>query len=212
MAALEQRTATLDLGEACARCGVPVGAPPPPTAGPSGGAVPQLYLFPTGAAHAPTRWQSLHLVFKISQGVGCSCHAHCRSLLCKWSLPALHDFGCDSPTCVLWRHKAGRLMHAAFRRQCLPWSVPGSGGHGPLAAGHGRTYCRLAQAAVPGAWPPACTHQTSALSRPCQSPTAAAWRCAFLPMHKLLLMNPALDGTCKGSSQSDSTAANGYLL
>jgi hypothetical protein len=52
MAALEQRTATLDLSEACARCGAPVGAAPPAAAGPSGGAVPQLYLFPTGARPA----------------------------------------------------------------------------------------------------------------------------------------------------------------
>ncbi|KAK9832068.1 hypothetical protein WJX81_003754 [Elliptochloris bilobata] len=50
MVALEQRTATLDMSEPCARCGAPVGAPPPPAAGPSGGAVPQLYLFPTGNA------------------------------------------------------------------------------------------------------------------------------------------------------------------
>ena len=53
MAALEQRTATLDMSEPCARCGIPVGAPPPPAVGPSGGAVPQLYLFPTGVTPRP---------------------------------------------------------------------------------------------------------------------------------------------------------------
>ena len=48
MALLEQRTATLDLGEACAACSRPVGGAPPSAAGPSGGVVPRFYLFPTG--------------------------------------------------------------------------------------------------------------------------------------------------------------------
>ena len=50
MAALEQRTATLDLAEPCARCGRSIGARPPPAAGVSGGCMPQYYLFPTGNA------------------------------------------------------------------------------------------------------------------------------------------------------------------
>ena len=50
MAALEQRTATLDLSEPCARCGWAVGDGPPASAGPSGGAVPPYFLFPSGNA------------------------------------------------------------------------------------------------------------------------------------------------------------------
>ncbi|KAK9814445.1 hypothetical protein WJX72_006013 [[Myrmecia] bisecta] len=50
MAALEQRTATLDLSEPCARCQRAVGDAPPASAGPSGGAVPRFYLFPSGNA------------------------------------------------------------------------------------------------------------------------------------------------------------------
>lgn len=50
MAALEHRAATLDLSEPCARCGIAVGEPPPTTAGPSGGAVPPFFLFPSGNA------------------------------------------------------------------------------------------------------------------------------------------------------------------
>ena len=50
MAALEHRAATLDLSEPCARCSIAVGEPPPATAGPSSGAVPPFYLFPSGNA------------------------------------------------------------------------------------------------------------------------------------------------------------------
>ena len=87
MAALEQRTATLDLGEACARCGVPVGAPPPPTAGPSGGAVPQLYLFPTGAAHAR---------------LGGSAYTLCSRPVRAWAARVVHaaEAGCASGGCL----------------------------------------------------------------------------------------------------------------
>ena len=50
MASLQKRTATLDLSQPCARCQLPLGSPPPPSIGPRGGALPQLYLFPTGNA------------------------------------------------------------------------------------------------------------------------------------------------------------------
>ncbi len=48
MAALEKRTAAVDLSEACAACARPLAAPSPPAAGPSGGALPPCLLFPTG--------------------------------------------------------------------------------------------------------------------------------------------------------------------
>lgn len=48
---LDQREATVDLSEPCARCSRPLRTPPPSSAGPSGGALPRLYLFPTGAAY-----------------------------------------------------------------------------------------------------------------------------------------------------------------
>ena len=50
MASLQKRTGTLDLAQPCARCQQPLSGPPPPAAGPRGGALPQLYLFPTGNA------------------------------------------------------------------------------------------------------------------------------------------------------------------
>lgn len=50
LARLEHRSAALDSSEPCARCGRPLHAPPPSSAGPSGGALPKLYLFPTGNA------------------------------------------------------------------------------------------------------------------------------------------------------------------
>lgn len=50
MAALEHSAATLDMSEPCARCSTAVGEPPPATAGPSGGAVPPFFLFPSGNA------------------------------------------------------------------------------------------------------------------------------------------------------------------
>lgn len=50
MAALEQRTAAVDLGEGCAACSRPLAAASPRTAGPRGGALPPLLLFPTGNA------------------------------------------------------------------------------------------------------------------------------------------------------------------
>lgn len=48
VAMLEHRRATLDLAEPCARCGRGVGEAPAASAGPSGGAVPKYFLFPTG--------------------------------------------------------------------------------------------------------------------------------------------------------------------
>lgn len=45
---LENRCATLDISELCARCGRPLSQPPPGTSGPSGGAMPKLFLFSTG--------------------------------------------------------------------------------------------------------------------------------------------------------------------
>ncbi|KAL4423908.1 hypothetical protein ABPG75_001209 [Micractinium tetrahymenae] len=50
LAQLEHRSAALDSSEPCARCGRPLHAPPPSSAGPAGGALPKLYLFPTGNA------------------------------------------------------------------------------------------------------------------------------------------------------------------
>ena len=50
MAALDQRGATLDLSELCASCREPLSAPAPSSAGPSGGALPPFYLFPSGNA------------------------------------------------------------------------------------------------------------------------------------------------------------------
>lgn len=50
MAALEKRTAAVDLGEGCASCGRPLAGSPPCSAGPWGGALPPLLLFPTGNA------------------------------------------------------------------------------------------------------------------------------------------------------------------
>lgn len=50
LARLEHRAGALDSAEPCARCGRPLHAPPPASAGPSGGALPKLYLFPTGNA------------------------------------------------------------------------------------------------------------------------------------------------------------------
>ena len=50
MTSLQKRTATLDLSQPCARCKQPVGGPAPQAAGPQGGCVPPLYLFPTGNA------------------------------------------------------------------------------------------------------------------------------------------------------------------
>lgn len=50
LARLEHRAGALDSSEPCARCGRPLHAPPPSSAGPSGGALPKLYLFPTGNA------------------------------------------------------------------------------------------------------------------------------------------------------------------
>lgn len=40
----------MDSSEPCARCGRPLHAPPPSSAGPAGGAMPKLFLFPTGNA------------------------------------------------------------------------------------------------------------------------------------------------------------------
>ena len=48
LARLEHRSAALDSAEPCARCGRPLHAPPPGSAGPSGGSLPKLFLFPTG--------------------------------------------------------------------------------------------------------------------------------------------------------------------
>ena len=45
---LEHRAGALDAAEPCARCGRPLAQPPPASSGPSGGALPRLYLFPTG--------------------------------------------------------------------------------------------------------------------------------------------------------------------
>ena len=50
MALLEQRTATLDLTEPCARCGRAVGEAAYAASGPTGGAIPRYFLFPTGNA------------------------------------------------------------------------------------------------------------------------------------------------------------------
>uniref|UniRef100_A0A1D2AFE6 Pep3/Vps18 beta-propeller domain-containing protein n=1 Tax=Auxenochlorella protothecoides TaxID=3075 RepID=A0A1D2AFE6_AUXPR len=50
LGALEVRVGVLDGAERCARCGRSLQGPPPLSAGPSGGAVPQVYLFPTGNA------------------------------------------------------------------------------------------------------------------------------------------------------------------
>jgi hypothetical protein len=50
MAALDGQAGTLDLAEPCARCGRALGTLPGARAGPSGGSVPQFYLFPTGNA------------------------------------------------------------------------------------------------------------------------------------------------------------------
>lgn len=50
LAGLETRVGVLGVDARCARCDRPLGAPPPVSAGPSGGAVPKLYLFPTGNA------------------------------------------------------------------------------------------------------------------------------------------------------------------
>ncbi|EFN52341.1 hypothetical protein CHLNCDRAFT_139162 [Chlorella variabilis] len=47
---LEHRAAALDAAAPCARCARPLSAPAPASAGPSGGALPRLYLFPTGNA------------------------------------------------------------------------------------------------------------------------------------------------------------------
>jgi hypothetical protein len=47
---LGHRAAAVDLEEPCARCGRPLHQAPPPAAGPSGGALPRLFLFPTGNA------------------------------------------------------------------------------------------------------------------------------------------------------------------
>ncbi len=48
MAALERRTAAVDLSEPCASCGRPLAAAPPAASGASGGALPPCLLFPTG--------------------------------------------------------------------------------------------------------------------------------------------------------------------
>ena len=50
MAALDGQAGTLDLTEPCARCGRALGTVPGTRAEPSGGSVPQYYLFPTGNA------------------------------------------------------------------------------------------------------------------------------------------------------------------
>lgn len=50
MAALEKRTAAVDLSELCASCSRPLAAAPPRSAGPSGGVLPPMLLFPTGNA------------------------------------------------------------------------------------------------------------------------------------------------------------------
>jgi vacuolar protein sorting-associated protein 18 len=50
LARLDLRGATLDESEPCARCGRSLHRAPPATAGPSGGSLPRLYLFPTGNA------------------------------------------------------------------------------------------------------------------------------------------------------------------
>lgn len=50
MAALDERGATLDLSELCAACREELSAPSPASAGPSGGALPPYYLFPSGNA------------------------------------------------------------------------------------------------------------------------------------------------------------------
>lgn len=46
----ERLTATLDLETPCARCGRELHRQPPAAAGPSGGALPRLFVFPTGNA------------------------------------------------------------------------------------------------------------------------------------------------------------------
>lgn len=50
LARLEHRSGALDSSEPCARCARPLHTPPPSSAGPAGGALPKLYLFPTGNA------------------------------------------------------------------------------------------------------------------------------------------------------------------
>lgn len=50
MAALEKRTAAVDLSELCASCSRPLAAAPPRSAGAHGGVLPPMLLFPTGNA------------------------------------------------------------------------------------------------------------------------------------------------------------------
>ena len=47
---VEARSAAVDLEEPCAACGRPLHQLPPAAAGPNGGALPRLFLFPTGNA------------------------------------------------------------------------------------------------------------------------------------------------------------------
>ena len=47
---VEGRAAAIDLEEPCASCGRPLHQQPPASAGPSGGALPRLFLFPSGNA------------------------------------------------------------------------------------------------------------------------------------------------------------------
>jgi vacuolar protein sorting-associated protein 18 len=92
MAALDQRSATLDLSEPCARCGAALQEPPPLASGPFGGAMPEFYLFPTGNAFhgsclcsevlqfcsAPQRARIKHVQEALSKVGGTSCL--CRAL------------------------------------------------------------------------------------------------------------------------------------
>lgn len=51
LAMLDQRTATLDVSQPCAACGLALASPPPPSAGATGGSMPRFFLFPTGNAY-----------------------------------------------------------------------------------------------------------------------------------------------------------------
>jgi hypothetical protein len=93
MAALEGQAGTLSLAEPCARCGRAIGVAPAASASPSGGMMPQYYLFPTGNAFhgsclaaevmdlAPAQQRaSIHsLCTRLSQ-VPTPPHTHCVAL------------------------------------------------------------------------------------------------------------------------------------
>jgi hypothetical protein len=71
MAALERRTAAVELSEPCASCGRPLSEQPPTSAGPSGAAGAGLALRSTVSSTLLNVWHAM-LRLSLDQGLQCS--------------------------------------------------------------------------------------------------------------------------------------------